>query len=102
MSGTPVHVGLAIGLALSACHAPSPRDMAISTAREEYQRAFPQEFGIAKWEIVTEQVDHQWQVMFATPMSWTDKAILGDIPRMGRMFLVSEDGRRVIDTLIAQ
>ena len=48
MSGTPVHVGLAIGLALSACHAPSPRDMAISTAREEYQRAFPQEFGIAK------------------------------------------------------
>lgn len=102
MRATPRHIGMAIGLALSACQASSPRDMAITTAREEYQRAFPQEFGIAKWEILTEQVDHQWRVMFATPMIWTDKAILGDIPRMGRMFLVTEDGRRVLDTLIAQ
>jgi hypothetical protein len=93
---------MTVGLALCSCQAASPRDMAIATAGEAYQRAFPQEIGIAKWEVMTEQADRRWRVMFATPMSDSDKSILGDIPRMGRMFIVSEDGRRVLDTLIAQ
>ena len=78
------------------------RDAAVAAAQSAFQNRFPQEYNISKWEVIADKAGDTWHVMFTHPMAEHDKAILGDIPRMGRMFILSEDGRRVLDTLIAQ
>lgn len=74
--------------------------LAMETARHDYQRRFPAEYGIAVWEIIILEKQGSLWVMFANPIPEQNKAVLGDIPRSGRLYILSIDGARILDTMI--
>jgi hypothetical protein len=81
-------------------HSAQREQLAIKVARNDYQRRFPAEYTIAAWDIIiTEKQGNLW-VMFANPIPEADRASLGDIPRSGRLYILSADGSNVLDTMI--
>ena len=81
-------------------HSAQREQLAIEVARNDYQRRFPAEYTIAAWElIITEEQGNLW-VIFANPIPEADRASLGDIPRSGRLFILSADGSSILDTMI--
>jgi hypothetical protein len=81
-------------------HSVQREQLALEVARNDYQRRFPVEYTIATWEIIIIEKQGNLWVMFANPIPEASRASLGDVPRSGRLFILSADGSSILDTMI--